>query len=155
MLLSVTGACASRGGAPEGGAGCALRSSDSVFTRGGPAYRACAVERPAERISRVAPVIARVDPRECYSAELEFVVGTDGVPEAQTARMLRSSSGEYAPAALLALPQWRYQPALRNGEPVRQIVSEQEKGIQLEGAVAGARVVRPGPPGAGSPNLKC
>ena len=155
MLVSITTACASRGGELAESPACGLRSSDSVFTRAGPAYRACAVERPAERISRVAPEIVRINPRECYSAQLEFVVGPDGVPEAETARMLTSSSGEYSRAVLAALPQWKYAPALRNGEPVRQIVTEQEKGIQVQGMVAGARVVRPGPPGAGSPMLKC
>ena len=154
MILSITAACASGGGAADASQSCRLRSSDTVFTRGGPVYRACGVERPAQRISDVAPAVARPNPRECYSAQIEFVVGPDGVPEAGTARTLKSSSTEFAHAVLATLPRWRYEPALLNGVPVRQIVTE-EQGMQ--GVVAGARVVSAGgsPPAASSALPKC
>jgi hypothetical protein len=60
----------------------------------------------------------------CFSALLEFVVGTNGVPETETARIVRANNARYGEAVLASLPQWRFEPARKAGVPVRQIVRE-------------------------------
>src|SRR5262245_35800761 len=114
-------ACASR--SPNGaGSRCELTASDSSFALAGPVYRDCAVDRRARLIDRGQ---LRLDYRPsgtptnaCYSAEIEFVVDTEGRPEIRTARVLRASEQALGTAVLQSLPQWRYAPAQKDGVPV-------------------------------------
>jgi hypothetical protein len=125
-------ACASaaRGGGGGGASGpkgsCGLRPSDSSFAAGGPVFRDCAVDAKAQALNPS----ARIDfqpPRgggNCYSAEVEFVVNTAGFPETNTARLVRANDQSFGDAVLSAVRTWRYQPARKDGKPVRQIVDE-------------------------------
>lgn len=117
-------ACASAGSAAgvRAGSRCPLEAKDSVFLAGGPVYRDCAVDRKAEPIADVHPEF-RADPTtRCYSAEIEFVVNKNGLPEEETARILHATDRRFAEAVYQTIPRLRYHPALRGGAPVRQIV---------------------------------
>ena len=60
----------------------------------------------------------------CYVTEVEFVVGRDGRPEMATARVVRATEAGMGTAVLQSLPTWRYDPAVRGDEPVRQLIRE-------------------------------
>jgi hypothetical protein len=144
MVLLVP-ACASR---PTAGASrCPLTSNDSVFAARGPVYRQCDVDKRARWINREAvrtnyrppppPVARRGSGTICYDGELEFVVDERGLPELETARVLRATDPEVGNAVLQSLPQWRFEPAQKGGTPVRQIVKERH----IVGAMTVAVVV--------------
>jgi outer membrane biosynthesis protein TonB len=59
-------------------------------------------------------------------AEVEFVVDEAGVPEKETARVVRTNNPDFAAATLAVVPRWRYRPATIDGQPVRQIVREKQ-----------------------------
>jgi hypothetical protein len=137
-------ACASGGGSSGNRvSGCRLAAQDSVFLARGPVYRDCAVDVRAVQLNNV-PLDYRPTtvPRgtRCYEAQLLFVVDTRGVPEVETARVVRASDSGLSEALLRTLPQWRYRPAQKDGVPVRQIVT-----MRREIAV-GVVVVRSGSP---------
>src|SRR5688572_8336613 len=87
--IILVASCASGGG--QAGADrserCALQPGDSVFAARGTVYRDCAVDREARLVGkRIEPDFKERDRRACYHARIEFVVGTDGVPEMETLR---------------------------------------------------------------------
>lgn len=127
---ALTSSCITlRGRTPARGAGCQLRSSDSTLMAGAPLYRECAVDTHAANLTRGQGPMARPAGAlhdGCYSAELQFVVDTTGVPEQRTARVLTTNDQSYADAVIATLPTWRYKPALIGSTPVRQIVTERE-----------------------------
>ena len=135
------------------GDGCMIAAEDSVYLRQGNVYRDCAVDRRA----RLLTPNVRVDyqpssrPRAgtvCYFAHLQFVVNANGIPEISTASITRTNEQRFAEAALASLPSWRYEPALKDGEPVRQIVSER-KIMALSVVIVGSgQAKRPPPPSA-------
>lgn len=57
----------------------------------------------------------------CASAEVEFVVGEDGVPRGPI-RTIRSSSPDFLNRLREAVPFMRYTPAMKDGKPVAQVV---------------------------------
>ena len=133
LLAAVTLAgavgCASGGGGTAA-APCAPQPADSVYQASEPAFRACAVERPARLLNASReinwqPPSGSTQPgTRCFVTQLEFVVDTTGIPEPGTARIVSSNEPGFAQAVLAGLPDWRYRPALRSGVPVRQIVTE-------------------------------
>ena len=143
-MMAVVGACAS---GPNGGSaqqqGCALAPGDSVYLKGRPVYRECAVEQRATAIDRTAhPELHLSSPppggHACYSAEIEFVVDEQGIPEIETATVLHTNNEEFARATMTAISRWHYKPALLRGSPVRQIVREQQKvSVELVAVPAG------------------
>jgi len=104
---------------------CQLADRDSVFLSAGPVFRDCAVDRPAKSV-RLTNTDYRPTPSRttCYSADLEFVVDVVGMPETRTARVIRTNDQAFAEAVLASLSAWNYDPAVRGGTPVRQIVTE-------------------------------
>ena len=130
LAAALTSSCITiRGHTPPRSAGCQLRASDSTLMAGAPLYRECAVDTHATNITRGQGPMARPPGAlhdGCYSAELQFVVDTTGVPEQRTARVLQTNNQSYADAVIATLPSWRYKPALVGGIPVRQIVTERE-----------------------------
>lgn len=131
-LVFLVGACAT---ASSGGTaaqqGCALIPSDTVYLKAGPVYRECAVEQRAAVMDRSAyPDFNLSSPppggQACYTAEIEFVVDERGIPEMETATVLRTNDRDYAQAAVRAVARWRYRPALLHRSPVRQIVKVKE-----------------------------
>ena len=151
FILSIaTAACASASGGSRKGA-CALVSGDSIYLKRGTVYRDCAVDQRASLVDRSAhpdfrPTSLPPGGRACYSAEVEFVVDTTGVPEAEPVTVLRSTNREFAQAVVAVVPRWRYQPATIQGVPVRQIVREREAIAQEVVAVPAGQMPRPGRP---------
>ena len=153
MLCGIAVACAS---STTGGrrAACQLTASDSAYASGRPLYRSCNVDREARFISdgRARPDFNPSTMRStCYSVDLEFVVDSTGKPETATAKIARDNDRGFAEAVLATITSWRYEPALRNGVPVRQIVtSHQSMATMVVVAPAGS------PPPVRPPNSpKC
>jgi hypothetical protein len=112
------------------GESCALRSRDSSYAAAGPVYRDCAVDRQAKQTNNDVHPDWRPSsqaPRNgCYFAELEFVVDAAGKPERGTASVVRTNDQTFADAWLTTVPSWRFEPAVRGGVPVRQIVDSRK-----------------------------
>lgn len=107
--------------------GCPEISADSVA--GGVAvYLACQVDREAKPRG-IAPRIDWTPPASelrdgsCFRADYQFVVDTLGIPDLRTIRDVGATNSGFQQAARDAIPRLRYSPALRNGAPVRQLVS--------------------------------
>jgi hypothetical protein len=127
-------ACASASGSASGGAShsearhaaCQLRRQDSLFLAVGPVYRDCAVDRQASL--QGAAINPQFQPTSmalnCYVAEVEFVVTAAGQPEANTVRVTRTNDRAFGDAVRDIVPRLRYEPAMRDGVAVRQIVLE-------------------------------
>lgn len=123
--------CASSGGSTTP-ANCTLMKQDSAYLAGGPVYRECAVDEPARRLNSIAPDFRPSEiPRsgkQCFSAQIEFVVDMEGMPEASTARLVRTNNPQYGEAVLAIVQRLRYSPASKDGVPVRQIVQHRSMG---------------------------
>lgn len=127
LLAAAIAACASTQAGVKT-SNCQIAARDSVFLAGGPAYRDCAVSVAAKRVSvGTHPDVHLPDHRDgCYSVDIEFVVDATGRPETNTARIVRTNSRDVAEAVLAVLGTWRYDPAMLDGQPVRQIVTDHE-----------------------------
>lgn len=141
------GACANATSASRAAA-CTLTAADSVFLKGGPVYRDCAVDHRVQSVDRSTrpnfrPEVS-LDFREaCYSAEIQFVVDETGMPETEDARVIHSNNPAFASAAIEALSHWRYRPAVLNGVAVRQITTEKFGMSAVVVAVPAGQVPRP------------
>ena len=115
---------------PGTGQSCALRSRDSAYAVAGPVYRDCAVDRPARQTNNdIRPDWRPSSPAPrngCYFAELQFVVDAAGRPERGTVNIVRTNDQTFADAWLTTVPNWRFEPAVRGGVPVRQIVDSRK-----------------------------
>ena len=146
LSLGIAAGCASA--KPTGrGASCVLRPRDSTYAAGRAVYRDCAVDRPARltnssvRPDWSPPTTAN---NSCYSVEMEFVVDEAGRVERETATVVQTSDRRFADAWMMTLPEWKFEPAIRAGVAVRQIV--------VAGRTAQTAVVRStGPVGTGRP----
>jgi hypothetical protein len=99
---------------------------DPAWLVGGPVFRACEVDKSARLQNPNVLIDFRPAPplsQSCFAVLLNLVVDSSGMPETATARIARTNAPEFAEAVLASLPQWRFWPALKNGVPVRQIVS--------------------------------
>ena len=151
VALAMTIGCAACAGATSraGQARCVLTHADSAYLASAPVYRDCAVDRRARLLTTAvrpefSPSSRPAGGTACYSAQIEFVVDSAGVPELATARVVRTNNPSFADAVLATVPGWRYLPALKNGIPVRQIVREnQSMAVQVMQVRAGD-VPRPG-----------
>lgn len=131
LAAAAAAACSSAAGSAGSAAGgrCAP-VSDSTLIAGGPVFRDCDVDRVARNLTPDARIAwqPRLDRNQrgtrCYATEVEFVVGRDGRPEMATARVVRATEAGMGTAVLQSLPSWRYDPATKAGEPVRQLIRE-------------------------------
>ncbi len=118
-------ACASATGGRR--AACDLAASDSAFALGRPVFRDCGVDRAARFLSTggAKPDFRPATPTRsaCYSADLAFVVDSTGRPETSTAQVVRANDQAFGQAVLATIGSWRYEPAIRDGISVRQIVT--------------------------------
>jgi hypothetical protein len=127
VVSIVIAACASSGKTTEHRTDCVLADRDSVFIRGGPIYRDCAVDRTARLTNTVHADYRPSTPRPgCYAADIEFVVDTTGKIETGTARVVRANDTQFAESVIASLPAWKYEPANRDGKLVRQLVSSHQ-----------------------------
>ena len=147
----IAGACVTASGKSARRVGCDLSGSDSVFALFGPVYRDCAVDRTAHLLNtQIHPDYRPTNPRPmCYSADLEFVVDSTGRPEVPTVRVVRSNDQGFAESVLAMVRAWKYDPALRDGRPVRQIVTSHQVM-----AVVVVRVPAGAPPPSGPPSQR-
>ena len=124
----IAGACVTANVKSARRVGCDLSNRDSVFAVIGPVYRDCAVDRAAHLLNtQNHPDYRPTTPRSmCYSADLEFVVDSTGKPEVPTLRVVRSNDQGFAESVLAMARAWRYDPAIRDGRPVRQIVTSHQ-----------------------------
>lgn len=97
---------------------------DRSWLRGGPVYRPCDVDDPATPIQRTPTGYHPLDCKNA-SATLLLVVDATGAPEPRTIRTVHSTSADFAKAAIRALRQWRYRPALKGSRKVRQVTRQQ------------------------------
>lgn len=141
-------ACASS--ARVAGDACELTAADSVYLAAGAVHRECGVDHPARLVqdARVEFRPTATPPRsECFTADVEFVVGPTGRPEAATARVLRASHQAFGDAVLAAVPAWRYTPASVDGMAVRQIVRERRtQAVRVVTTVVSGGAGGPPPP---------
>jgi hypothetical protein len=145
-VIAVSGlACASAGNKLASREACTISARDSEFVGFRPLYRDCAVDQVARFVSTDAHPNFRPDSRAptCYSADLEFVVDSLGKPEVGTARLVRTSYEPFARAVLETLQAWEYQPAVRDGKTVRQIVTAHQTAATMSVVV---------PAGSGPPS---
>ena len=133
LLVTLVVACAGAANrTTPAGPSCSLGGRDSVFAVGKPVYRDCAVERRARLTATVPPDYRPAVPRTgCYSVDVEFVVDTLGKPELATAQIVRTNDQAFADAVFATLGRWKYEPAMRGGTLVRQIVNEHRSGASM------------------------
>lgn len=83
------------------------------------AYKLREVDVPPKPIEQVQPIypVADRNPGKNGTVWIAFIVDTDGT--VKQAQVVRTSAVEFGAAALAAVKQWRYKPALKNGVPVR------------------------------------
>ena len=125
-VIAVTGlACASAGNKVSSREACTIPARDSELVGFRPLYRDCAVDQVARFVATDVHPNFRPDSRAptCYSADLEFVVDSLGKPEVGTARIVRTNYESFGRAVLETLQGWKYEPAIRDGKTVRQIVT--------------------------------
>ena len=134
--------------AAERGGSCPLTQGDSAFLARGPVYRECAVDTKAKLITSSAHTNFTPSPAgpRCYAIDLEVVVDTLGRPEAQTAHVIRATDPAFADAVMSGVSNWRFEPAMLNHRPVRQIAPVGQKAATVVVAVPAGS----GPPPASS-----
>lgn len=163
LPLLATGCASSGGGKPvahaartdaDARAACVPALGDSTlaeFAAYAPFYRACEVDRPA-RMVPPPPGAARVDAAEsmgrrpqtsCQSVKFQVIVDEQGRPIPATARVVHSTSMAFAQSALRDLPTMRYEPARKDGRPVRQ-VTDFGKMVSTSVGSPGGPATRPG-----------
>ncbi len=105
---------------------CSGDPPDASLLALGPVYRDCEVDRPARMRGADLPLDFVPDQRPgasgCYRAEFQFVVDTTGRPETATMRAAPSNDRGLEEAIRGNLAQVRYEPAIRQGQRVRQVV---------------------------------
>jgi len=139
IAIVITTACAKAPPrtAAERQSACPLTQDDSAFLSRGPVYRECAVDTKAKLITSTAHT-SFTPPRSgpsCYAIDLEVVVDTLGRPEAQTAHVIRATDPAFADAVMSGVANWRFEPALLNHRPVRQIAPVGQKASTVVVAV--------------------
>ncbi|MGQ0702223.1 MAG: hypothetical protein ACT4PM_03710 [Gemmatimonadales bacterium] len=122
----------------------------------GTVYRDCDVDRPARlrsegRLEFTAPPSRTGGDWACEEAELTFVVDTAGKAELGTARVVATTSPEFAAAVVGFLPTLRYRPALLTGTPVRQVVAYRKTLLTRKRTSLRSSQVTP----EGRPPLRC
>jgi hypothetical protein len=125
--IAVTTACAGSRNVESRLAACPLTPRDSAFLGGGPVYRDCAVDSKAKLILNSVRNDYRPTARtgnNCYAVEVRMVVDTTGKTEPATVELIRTNDRGFADAVLADARTWRFEPAMLDHKPVRQIATE-------------------------------
>ena len=105
---------------------CSGEPADSSLFAAGPIYRDCEVDKPAKVIGNEPRPAMSSTPntvREgCFYVEYQFVVNTEGQVELGTVEVRRNEMREFEEALRATLGQLRFQPAMKDGVAVRQVV---------------------------------
>ena len=157
IAAMIVAACATAPRAANRGASCPLMQTDSAFLAGGLVYRECAVDIKARRIPDTKSHLVftpQASGPSCYAVEVEFVVDSLGKPERETARVVRSTDRNFADAVMATIQDWRYEAAVLNHRPVRQIVLDKQTATVGAVVVASSRGGGPPPAGAGRGGMR-
>lgn len=96
---------------------------DSMFLRNGPVYRGCEVDDSARLISHQPRPDYRYSPNDrCLRADIDVLVGANGVPDADVMKIARTNNEAFAHAVMDEVPTLRYRAAVKAGQPVAQVV---------------------------------
>lgn len=141
VVLAALAACAT-GGRP---------SCDPVpqeFLTAGEVYRDCAVDRRAQHISNGKAEFNErtLTPSGCYVAEFEVVLDTLGHPIPPTAKIVRSSNSRFTEAVKMVMAEGRYEPAMKDGRKVQQLVRYKDSMAWVTRSVLVQRGSAPPPP---------
>jgi hypothetical protein len=156
MVMTMVSACASAGAKPGAHrTDCGLTDSDAIFAVGGLVYHDCAVDRAAHLTASNHPDFRPPTTNTaCYSVDIEFVVDTAGRPETETARVVSTTDQPFAQSVLASLKDWKFNPAIRDGMPVRQIMSSHQA-MQVGRVTVPAGAARPSRPSASQRSITC
>jgi len=108
---------------------CNTALPDSSLLVSGPVYRECDVDRAASRVGLEPKLSSSSTPAgtshssSCTVAEFRFVVDTSGKVEPAGIEVARTDDRSFSQAVLVTLNELRYRPAMRDGVPVRQLVT--------------------------------
>jgi hypothetical protein len=153
LLLSVlvTGPAAAQ--SRMGDKPCNVERVDSAHYGALVLYRDCEVDRPAKVKKDAQPSFRFPQQLRCAFVEMEFAVDSTGIVIDSTVRVIESNNSDFASITRRSLPRWRYEPAMKGGVAVRQVV--RERVARADNRVVFV-VVRPGelPPKA-APELPC
>jgi hypothetical protein len=142
--------------------GCAAQTSarsacapvpDEFSLAGQAVYRDCGVDQKA----RLQTGLPRLHYRpaagqSCVRAAIDVVVDADGRPVRETARVVRATDPNLAAAMLISLDDMRYEPALKDGRPVPQLVRvERTVAVRIVAVPAGTSPSSVRPPRGGPP----
>jgi hypothetical protein len=115
---------------------------DSGYGLGVPVYRECGVDQRAQiRRSPRAEFRPVGTPQPCYRAIVQMVVDENGEPIPGTARIVRTTNGDFGQATMNSALMARYHPARKGGVAVRQVVTF-EQGMVVQVRISG----EPSPP---------
>jgi hypothetical protein len=124
--IAIALGCAFPGAAPNPSAEAPAHASATTLACGvqradtAPLWSEADVERPVTPLRSVAPTYP--GSRVPGSVLMAFVVDTLGRIEPCSMRVVRASRPEFAAAVTSVLPQYRFHPAVRRGQKVRQYV---------------------------------
>jgi hypothetical protein len=144
VAVATITACASGGGGR--GARCTPLPRDTIYRVSGVVYRDCAVDRAAR------PLASNPHPSftpntnggpTCYAAEFEFVVDERGRPETQTVQAIRSTDQSFSASVAQNISALLYEPAMKGGEPVKQIFDYKESMSVVKMLVPAGAPIRP------------
>lgn len=151
-VFGLAAACASGGGGSTGTgtrSGCRPEPRDTIFRSSGVVFRDCAVDRPARALaSNPKP---NFTPNTnggptCYTAEFEFVVDQHGRPEPETIQPRRSTDPAFSTSIAETIPSLVFEPAMKQGEPVKQIVNYKQSISIVKVVVPAGAPMRPPTP---------
>lgn len=119
VVLGLCSGCAARTAKPS-----ACEPVPDEFALAGQAvHRECGVDRKA-RLSGILPRLQYTPSgrQTCGRVIIDVVVDSAGRPVSETARVVRSTEPSFGVAVLNSLDEMRYEPALKDGRPVPQLV---------------------------------
>jgi len=140
----VTWGCAAQSRSAAGAAAACEPVPAEFSLPGQVVYRECAVDRRARELGpgprlNYTPSVGET----CARAVIDVVVDASGRPVTETAKVVRSTGPAIATAVLSSLGATRYEPALKDGLPVPQLVRV-DRGIMSQVVVVGpGRVSQP------------
>jgi hypothetical protein len=103
---------------------CSVTAVDTLHYGSAQVYRDCDVDQPATKKRGLSPSYMFSGDSSCVTADVEFLVDESGQPVIETARVIAASSARFGEASIRGLKNWRYDPARKDGVPVRQVVRE-------------------------------